>query len=305
MKPAQVSVAKHRPRRNWETFGLLAVLIVGLLAAVLWTRIVITVPAGHVGVLWLRFFGGTVRDTHYDEGTTFIFPWDRVYLYDARLQRVDQEVAALTIDGLRVTMSVSVTYFLNRDRIGELHAAVGEDYQKTLVIPVVVSQVVLFMAGRRAYDIYSMGRSQMVHEIIDGIDGKLGGMFTAVPGMPTLVQIVDLNIREIELPRAVEASIEEKHSAEQNVLTHRYLVDQEALESQRRIIAAEGTRRIQEIVSPGLTDPFIRWQYLDVLHSLAAQPNNKIVVLGPGANGSGLVLNPGGDIAAAKPADGK
>jgi len=60
-------------------------------------RMVITIPAGHGGALWLRFFGGTVLEFHYGEGTKLIFPWDRIYVYDLRVQQRTTEFDVLTI----------------------------------------------------------------------------------------------------------------------------------------------------------------------------------------------------------------
>ena len=60
---------------------------------------VINVPSGQVGVLWKRFNGfdlycvcwvgrGTVLDPRElrEEGLHLVWPWDKLYLYDLRLQ---------------------------------------------------------------------------------------------------------------------------------------------------------------------------------------------------------------------------
>ena len=55
---------------------------------VLYPYLVVTVPSGHVGVLWKRFGGGTVLDPRQlkDEGLHLILPWNELFLYDLRLQ---------------------------------------------------------------------------------------------------------------------------------------------------------------------------------------------------------------------------
>jgi len=63
-------------------------MVATLVAVVLYPYAVVTVPSGHVGVLWKRFAGGTVLDPRRlkDEGLHLIWPWDRLFLYDLRLQ---------------------------------------------------------------------------------------------------------------------------------------------------------------------------------------------------------------------------
>ena len=70
-----------------------------LAVTILWRFVVITVPSGHVGVLWKRFntfdlycwcFAG--RGTMLNpqqlrgEGLHLIWPWDKLYIYNLRLQ---------------------------------------------------------------------------------------------------------------------------------------------------------------------------------------------------------------------------
>jgi prohibitin 2 len=272
--------------------GLFGITITMILIVLLWSHIVITVPAGHVGVLWLRFFGGTVANFSYNEGTKVIFPWDRVFLYDARMQRIDETYKALTSDGLTVRMSVSATFFINRNRVGTLHARFGDNYPTTLIAPTIASQVNLIAANRIPSELHSLARAEMVHQMIQGISQKIVEASRDAPnaGAP-LIDLVELNIHDVELPRSVQASIENKLSAEEDVQRRQSLLESEQLESQRRIVDAEGTRRVQEIITPGLTGPFLRWQANDALTRLVQQRNNKTIVLGPGVGLGSVILD--------------
>ena len=55
-----------------------------------------TIPAGHVGVLWKRFGGGTVTERVFPEGYRLTMPWDILYIYDARLQTVERDIEVLS-----------------------------------------------------------------------------------------------------------------------------------------------------------------------------------------------------------------
>ena len=60
---------------------------------------IIAVPAGHVGVLWLRFFGGTVTDYVLGEGMHIVLPWNVLTLYDVRLRNETHRYEAVSANG--------------------------------------------------------------------------------------------------------------------------------------------------------------------------------------------------------------
>jgi prohibitin 2 len=82
-------------RRWWRSFKhwywsrrrviLLSLLVMLAALVMLAPFVLITIPPGRLGVLWLRFYGGTVIGNALDEGLQVIFPWDRIYIYDGRL----------------------------------------------------------------------------------------------------------------------------------------------------------------------------------------------------------------------------
>src|SRR5262245_23986965 len=82
-------------RASWRLFAerhlpsvVIYLMVATLVAVALYPHVAVTVPSGHVGVLWKRFVGGTVLDPRRlkDEGLHLIWPWDRLFLYDLRLQ---------------------------------------------------------------------------------------------------------------------------------------------------------------------------------------------------------------------------
>src|SRR5262245_29391738 len=78
---------RHLPRL---VFYLMVLTFVGV---VLFPHVVVTVPSGHVGVLWRRFGNGTVLDSRQlrNEGLRGLLPWNLLYIYDLRAnpKRVD------------------------------------------------------------------------------------------------------------------------------------------------------------------------------------------------------------------------
>src|SRR5689334_16110311 len=76
--------------RLWEnTYRLrlgLAILLGLFFVAYLWRSMFISVTTGHAAVLWSRFGGGVVTAQTYGEGMHVIYPWDRMDIYDVRVQ---------------------------------------------------------------------------------------------------------------------------------------------------------------------------------------------------------------------------
>src|SRR3546814_12404061 len=65
-------------RKNAMSFYVaMFFLVLGMI--MLAPKIFITIPAGHVRVMWYRFLGGTALAAPYAEGMHVIFPWDEMY----------------------------------------------------------------------------------------------------------------------------------------------------------------------------------------------------------------------------------
>src|SRR5256884_8280823 len=88
--------------------AVIYLMVATLVAVVLYPHMVITVPSGEVGVLWKRFGGGTVLDPRKlkNEGFNLILPWNRVFLYDLRLQSFTESYNAISSDGVSLTAAV-------------------------------------------------------------------------------------------------------------------------------------------------------------------------------------------------------
>jgi regulator of protease activity HflC (stomatin/prohibitin superfamily) len=119
---------------------ILLVVLVWLFALVMLAPyVLITVPPGYVGVLWLRFAGGTVIGPGLDEGLHPILPWNRIYIYDARLKQHSETYDVVSKDGLSLQVEVTFRWRLLKTTIGGLHRDVGPTYLEVLLIPEVGS----------------------------------------------------------------------------------------------------------------------------------------------------------------------
>ena len=278
--------------RYWlEFFGLGAVTL--LLLIVLWPLIFYTVPPGHVGVMWYRFFGGTVTDPDrvLDEGLHVILPWDRIYIYNARLQRMDETVTGLSVDGLHISANVATRFVIEKRYAGYLHQALGPDFTETLMRPQLRTLVLTFISENGSADLYSTRRSQIQNIIEAQFQAALAGISTNVAFRESYVKLEDVLIEEIRLPAFVERAIEEKEKVRHMSEAYEYRIQLEEKERQRKRIEAEGIRSFQEIVAPGITDSYLRWRGIEATLQLAQSNNAKVVIIGNSADGLPIILN--------------
>jgi SPFH domain/Band 7 family protein len=160
-------------RDRWRRFVerhlpsvVLYMMVVSLLVVVLVPHMVVTVPSGEVGVLWKRFAGGTVLDPRElrDEGLHVIFPWDRLFLYDLRVQSITETYNAISSDGVNLNATLNIRFRLQHDSVPTLHQVVGPNYIK-LLGPEVASQMREVTAQYTAEQVYSTARQEIQDKI--------------------------------------------------------------------------------------------------------------------------------------------
>ena len=276
--------------RRHHAMILVGALVLSFMVIFLSGQMFITIPAGHAGVMWWRFFGGTVTTWHFNEGTRIIPPWDKIAIYDLRLQKVPLEVDALASDGLVVTAEVTVQYRINPKTLGLLHKNLGPDYVETLLIPQISSHIREIIATHTAEALYSEGRSSLQSEIMAAAKSGIGMVDDNDPNSENYILLEGLLIREVRLPDDVRAAIAAKNVALHNAQQYDYLLEQERKESVRKVIEALGIKAFQDIVSSGITDSYLRWKGIDATLKLAQSDNAKMVIIGSGPGGLPIIL---------------
>ena len=148
-------------KRKWRQFierslpviviYLLVVTLVGFMIA---PNVIVNVPTGHVGILWKRFRGGTQLDPRLlkDEGMRVLLPWDKLMLYDLRLQTTTDTYNAISKDGVNLTATINIRFRLKHDSVPQLHQSIGPEYITRLVRPEI---------GNRAREIIEIGRAHV------------------------------------------------------------------------------------------------------------------------------------------------
>ncbi len=288
-----------------------------LATIVLWPYVVITVPSGSVGVLWKRINGfdfycwcfvgrGTVLNPRElrGEGLHIILPWDRLYLYNLRLQTETLSVHAISKDGVSVTAQINVRFQLQHQSVAVLHKFVGPAYKASIVIPEIGSEAREIISRYTAQQVY-MSREKIQKEIRDGAQLSLAGHLNMLVQPEAMEQpdshhyndflqhslrFLDTLLLNVELPPTIVAAINRQTEQYYQIQEFKFRVQREAQESKRKQIEANGIAAFQKTVSQGISDSYLRWRGIEATLALAQSRNAKIVVIGTGKDGLPIIL---------------
>ena len=313
MKPHPESLDGRPPpkRYRWWRFieNSLPVLVIYLMVATLVgfliaPNVIITVPSGHVGILWKRFRGGTQLDPRLlkDEGMRVLLPWDKLVLYDLRLQTHDDSYNAISKDGVNVTATINIRFRLKHDAVPQLHQTIGPDYIKRMLSPEIGNRAREIFAEYSAEEIYSTKRQEIQKKIRTHTEAMLGqstmqrteqeseyGEHYKI-SLQELLNIYDTLVLGLELPATVNAAINRKIEQYYLVQEYGFRVEREKKESERKQIEANGIRDFQQTVAQGISDSYVRWRGIEATLQLAQSPNTKIVIIGSGKDGLPVIL---------------
>lgn len=261
----------------------------------------VTIDAGHVGVLWRRFFGGTELEKTWSEGTTLIFPWDKMEIYDLRLQRISETFNTLSSNGLEVFISVSFRFRPYQDHVSRLHKYVGPNFVDVVLIPEMGAHVRQVISTYSPEQLYSVKRDIIQQKILESIRNQLS---VHAHGKENELNVVlqeyvfldDVLVTSILLPSAVKESIEYKEQAKQLSYAYDHKIEIAKKEKLRKRIEAEGIRDFQNTITQGISEKYLRWEGIRATLKLSASNNSKVVIIGSGKDGLPIIL--GGDYTA-------
>lgn len=229
-------------------------------------------------------------DYPYSEGFRLKFPWDKMYIYNIRLQEHQVEYDVLAKDGLTMRVGISIRWKPIEADLGKLHQDIGPDYLNTFIIPIVGAFAREEIGKFNADELYSGQRLEIQDNILINVQEAMVHKFYPASERESLIRIENILIREIVLPMkvrdAIQDKVEQKHLADAYV----YRLDREAQEAERKAIEARGIRRFQEEINGSITEEFLRWKGIDATLELAKSNNTKIVVIGAGDEGLPIIL---------------
>ena len=261
--------------------ALVGSLLLVLLIALLFNRIFINIFPGESGVLWKRFSGGTDENVIYEEGLHIINPFNKMYVYEMRLQQRDTEFTVLSQNGLLISIKASVRFKPQRENLPLLHKQVGPEYIDRVVLPQVQSVIRKVIGSYKPDEIYGTQGDILKNITLDAL-GELRERY---------IILDELLIRELTLPPTVSDAIERKLQQEQRSLEYEFRLYAEKQEIERKKLEAEGIKAFQEGVLQNMTPEYLAFRGIQATLELAQSPNSKIILIGNKESGLPLILN--------------
>ena len=260
-------------RKNYWIFLLLLSLLVAGCGT--------SIPSGYHGVKYYRFRGGTEMGNIYGEGFQWHLPWNTMFVYKTQMDERREDLHVLSADGASIKLEVSVWFRPILDKIDSLQISVGPHYYDVIIGPALRGEARGVVGRYKPDEIYSTKRELISSEIIASMQKVLGRKH---------VEIENIIIRNVILPKKITDAIELKLAADQEQMMMKFVLLKEKQEADRKRIEAKGIRDFQATVAQGLNKNLLLWKGIEATEKLAQSPNTKIVVIGSSESGLPLIL---------------
>ena len=258
---------------------IVVLLVVFFVVVYFWKRIFIIVPAGHSGVLFHTLNGGTQNEL-YDEGLHIIAPWNKMTVYDTRLQIIIDTVKAQSKQGLAVNLVFAARFIPRRDKIHKIHKFIGPDYAAKIVMPEAIGELREILSNQAPDQLYTISEHKLESAFLESVKKDLG---------EDLILIEDLKVLRVITPKNFEAAIEKHHVQEQKQKENEHILKQETQELERKKREAEGIALFEKI--SGI--PYLKYRSIIATEALSTSPNAKVIVLGNGGKDVPIFLSEG------------
>jgi regulator of protease activity HflC (stomatin/prohibitin superfamily) len=253
-----------------------------MLLSILSNTTFLTIDPGEKGVLFKRFGGGLEKDKVYGQGFHVVAPWNKMFIYDVRIDEAFETMDVLSKNGLNISVELSYRFHPLADKIGFLHDEIGKDYISRIIKPEIRSATREVIGQYLPEELYSTKREAIQDEI-----------FTKTKAAVETKHL-DLDavlIRSVQLPDKLKAAIEQKLEEEQLAFQYEFKLDRERKEAERKIIEAQAKADANRILNQSLTDKILKDKGIEATLELAQSPNSKVVIVGGQDGGLPLILN--------------
>lgn len=215
-------------------------------------------------------------------------------------------------EGLSIASDISILYRVKAEQVPGILQTTGRGYENILILPVFRSAAADVCARYFAKDMHSAERSVIEKAILT----QMNEMLTARG-----FEIENVLLKNIALPAGLAKAIEDKLESEQEALRMEFLKQRETRDAERRVIEAEGQKRIAVVRAQGeqeaniiqargkaeamrieaeavrltnqllnrdLTPAVLKYKSIEAFRELSKSPNSKTII----TNGSGTpILN--------------
>lgn len=261
-----------------------AVVVLGFFLLLFWRMVFVVILPGHGGVIY-DLFRGTRIGSYQREGLNVKFPWNRMYIYDLRLQRAPVKVHALSREGMVVDIDVTALYRPIPEELPRLHKSIGPEYVNRTVMPFTIGAVREYVAQHDSQELYTVDAQALQQQIITATRENLARHH---------VVMSDVVLERLTLPKAVVEAIEQKLAQEQIAAAYGFRLEAEKAEAQRLEIRGSGLNRYYSLVNSSLSPSLLAWRGIEATVELSQSPNSKVIIIGSGKDQLPIIL--GGEL---------
>ena len=205
-------------------------------------------------------------------------------------------------EGLSIASDISILYRVKADQVPGILQTIGLGYENVLILPVFRSAAADVCARYFAKDMHSAERSVIEKAILT----QMNEVLTARG-----FEIENVLLKNIALPAGLAKAIEDKLESEQEALRMEFLKQRETRDAERRVIEAEGQKRIavvraqgeqeanviqakgkaeamrieaeavrltNQLLNQGLTPAVLKYKSIEAFRELAKSPNSKTII---------------------------
>ncbi len=192
----------------------------------------------------------------------------RIIRTPIRTENIEVNLNLPSKEGLNVNSDISILYKIQEKKAPSLIENIGEGYEN-IIRSVFRSASADVCAKFLAKDMHSGKRADIESEISKRMNEVLNS---------DGILIDAVLLKSISLPPGLYSSIEGRLQAEQEALRMKYILEQEELEAERKIIEAKGSRDAQKILSEGLTPEILKLRSIEAFIKLSESPGSKVII---------------------------
>ncbi len=241
--------------------------IIYLLAPVILTSCAIVRP-GEIGVKQTL---GKFSDKVITEGPVVYNPLiTKIIRESTQTNNIKLIMSLPSKEGLSVRSEISILYRLEQTKIPSVLSNLGQQYE-SIITSVFRSASSDVCAQFFAKDMHSGMRATIEEEIMNKMKVNLEKQADGI-------ELIAVLMKSIQLPDGLASSIERKLQAEQDAMRMEFVLQQEKLEAERKIINAKGERDAQQILSEGLSEEIIKIRSIEAFRELSKSNNAKVII---------------------------
>lgn len=212
---------------------------------------------------------GKLSEKSYTEGAVWYNPFvTKIIKISTQINDLELTLSLPSKEGLSVTAQISILYRIDQSSVPNLIKTIGLNYE-SIISNVFRSASADVCSKYFAKDMHSGMRA----EIEDAIRLKMADNL-----LDKGIIIESVLMKSIQLPAGLASSIEQKLQAEQDAMRMEFILQQEKLEAERKIIEATGTKDAQKILSEGLTSEILQIRSIEAFIELAKSTNSKVII---------------------------